>query len=56
MSAPKGHMKGRVTMVEYVGLDVSKEETSFCVMDDAGRILARGKALSELCLILGDAA
>ena len=28
-------------MEEYVGLDVSKEETSFCVMDDAGKILAK---------------
>ena len=27
-------------MEEYAGLDVSKEETNFCVMDDAGRILA----------------
>ncbi len=23
-------------MKEYVGFDVSKEETSFCVMDEAG--------------------
>ena len=34
-------------MVEYVGLDVSKEETSFCVVDEASRILAQGKALSD---------
>ena len=34
-------------MEEYVGLDVSKEETSFCVKDGAGRILARGKTLSD---------
>jgi transposase len=34
-------------MVEYVGLDVSKEETSFCVVDGRGRILAQGKALSD---------
>ncbi len=34
-------------MVEYVGLDVSKEETSFCVVDETGRILAQGKALSD---------
>ncbi len=34
-------------MVEYVGLDVSKEETAFCVMDKAGKVLARGKAASD---------
>ncbi len=34
-------------MVEYVGLDVSKEGTSFCVVDEAVRVLARGKALSD---------
>jgi len=34
-------------MAEYVGLDVSKEETSFCVKDGDGMILARGKALSD---------
>ncbi len=30
-------------MEEYVGFDVSKEATSFCVMDAAGKILAQGK-------------
>ena len=34
-------------MDEYVGLDVSKEETSFCVMDATGKILAQGKAPSD---------
>ena len=34
-------------MDEYVGLDVSKEEPSFCVMTASGRILAQGKALSD---------
>ena len=34
-------------MVEYVGFDVSKEETSFCVMDVTGKILAQGKAWSD---------
>ncbi len=34
-------------MVEYVGLDVSKEETSFCVKAEGGRVLARGKASSD---------
>ena len=34
-------------MEEYIGLDVSKEETSFCVMDKAGDILSSGKALSN---------
>lgn len=34
-------------MSEYVGLDVSKEETSFCVMDGSGKKLVQGKALSD---------
>ncbi len=34
-------------MEEYVGFDVSKEETSFCVMDATGKILAQGKAPSD---------
>ncbi len=34
-------------MVEYVGFDVSKEDASFCVMDETGNILAQGKALSD---------
>ena len=34
-------------MEEYVGLDVSKEETSFCVKDASGFILKEGKALSD---------
>lgn len=34
-------------MSEYVGLDVSKEETSFCVKDAKGKVLARGKAASD---------
>jgi transposase len=34
-------------MVEYVGLDVSQEETSFCVKSAKGKILAQGKALSD---------
>ena len=34
-------------MTEYVGLDVSKEETSFCVMDGSGKILSSGKAASD---------
>ncbi len=47
-------------MAEYVGFDVSKEETAFCVKDAEGKILARGKfatdpetlfeALREHCL------
>ncbi len=47
-------------MVGYVGLDVSKEETAFCVKDETAAILARGKvptdprtifeALREHCL------
>ncbi len=34
-------------MGEYVGLDVSKEETAFCVKDGAGKVWARGQAPSE---------
>ena len=34
-------------MDEYVGLDVSKEETSFCIMDVTGKIVSQGKALSD---------
>lgn len=34
-------------MEEYVGFDVSKEETSFCVKDEVGKVLARGKVASD---------
>ncbi len=34
-------------MGEYVGFDVSKEETSYCVKDVDGRVLARGKTASD---------
>ena len=34
-------------MGEYVGFDVSKEATAFCVMDEAGKVLARGKVASD---------
>ena len=34
-------------MEEYVGFDVSKEETAFCVKDATGKILSQGKALSD---------
>jgi len=34
-------------MTEYVGLDVSKEETAFCVKDLAGKVLARGKVATD---------
>ena len=33
-------------MKEYVGLDVSMKETSICVVDEDGRILAEGKVAS----------
>jgi len=32
---------------EYVGLDVSKEETSLCVKDCAGKVLASGKVAND---------
>ncbi len=34
-------------MVEYVGLDVSKEETAFCVKDKDGKVLAFGKVATD---------
>ncbi len=34
-------------MAEYVGFDVSKEETAFCVKSQDGAVLARGKTLSD---------
>jgi transposase len=34
-------------MVEYVGFDVSKEATAFCVKDAAGEVIARGKVASD---------
>ena len=34
-------------MSEYVGFDVSKEETSFCVKDATGKILSRGKVATD---------
>ena len=34
-------------MGEYVGLDVSKEVTAFCVMNAAGKVLARGQVASD---------
>ena len=34
-------------MMEYVGLDVSKEETAYCVKGADGRILAQGKVATD---------
>ena len=34
-------------MSEYVGFDVSKEETTFCVKDSEGSVLASGKVLTD---------
>jgi len=34
-------------MEEYVGFDVSKEETAFCVKAEDGRVLAHGKVSTE---------
>ena len=34
-------------MREYLGLDVSKEDTSFCVKGDKGGIVAWGKTASD---------
>ena len=40
-------------MTEYVGLDVSKEETSFCIMDASGKVLSSGKSLSDPDALFG---
>jgi transposase len=34
-------------MVEYVGLDVSKEETAYCVKGSDGKVLASGKVATD---------
>lgn len=34
-------------MSEYVGFDVSKEETAFCVIDEKGKVLKRRKAVTD---------
>jgi hypothetical protein len=34
-------------MAWFVGLDVSVQETSVCVVDDAGKVLAERKAATE---------
>ena len=34
-------------MGEYVGFDVSKEETVFCVKEAEGEVLAQGKAATD---------
>ena len=34
-------------MVEYVGLDVSKEATAYCIKDEDGKVFARGKVASD---------
>ena len=34
-------------MTNYVGLDVSLQETAICVVDQAGKIVREGKAESE---------
>ena len=41
-----------MTMKEYVGLDVSKEETAFCVKDAEGKVLASGKVATDPAAIL----
>ena len=34
--------------MEYARLDVSKEETGFCVKDGSGQVLAPGKVATDL--------
>ncbi|WP_412065695.1 hypothetical protein [Rhizobium sp. SYY.PMSO] len=34
-------------MKQYVGLDVSKKETSVCVVDKNGRLIFEGRAKSD---------
>ena len=33
-------------MKQYVGLDVSQDQTSICVVDESGRVLWQGKCAS----------
>ncbi len=40
-------------MTEYVGFDVSKEETAFCVKDAKGKVLARGKVATDPAALFG---
>ncbi len=40
-------------MTEYVGFDVSKEETAFCVKDRDGKVLARGKVATDPAALFG---
>ena len=40
-------------MVEYVGLDVSKEETAYCVKGSDGKILATGKVATDPDALFG---
>ena len=40
-------------MVEYVGLDVSKEETAYCVKGSDGKVLASGKVATDLDSLFG---
>jgi hypothetical protein len=34
-------------MAEYVGMDVSLEEVSICVLNDEGRVLVRGTTSTD---------
>jgi len=40
-------------MAEYVGMDVSLEEVSICVLNDEGRVLVRGTAPTDPAAIVG---
>jgi hypothetical protein len=46
VTGPK-HQKEKRSM-EHFGLDVSVNETSICIVDDAGRIIREVKVASEL--------
>ena len=41
-------------MNQYVGLDVSLEQTAFCVVDDNGKPLWQGKCASTPEMLVGD--
>ena len=41
------HQKERRSMDHSAGLDVSVEETSVCIVDDAGKIIREVKVASE---------
>src|SRR3954452_3668310 len=46
-SASRRNRSGEATMEQYVGLDVSLEETAVCVLDKTGKVIWRGRCSSD---------